>query len=79
MPPPKYDRQAWEDELKELPALLAKLHRELAAASDELVANRAEQAGLRIAEVPRSLLAKLARLFRLGRQGQAAAEEEELI
>ena len=33
-----------------------------------LVANRAEQAGLRIADVPRSLLPKLVRLFRLGRQ-----------
>jgi hypothetical protein len=30
MPRPKSDREAWQEELKELPALLAKLHRELA-------------------------------------------------
>ena len=43
MPTPRYDRQAWEDELKELPALLSKLHREFAATpekTDEDLARR---------------------------------------
>jgi len=35
MPTPRYDRRAWEDELKELPALLSKLHRELAATPEK--------------------------------------------
>jgi hypothetical protein len=35
MPTPKHGRAAWEVELKGLPALLAKLHRELAAAPEK--------------------------------------------
>jgi hypothetical protein len=35
MPRPKSERETWEDELKELPALLSKLHRELAATPEK--------------------------------------------
>ena len=35
MPRPKSDREAWEEELKELPALLSRLHRELAATPEK--------------------------------------------
>ena len=35
MPPPRYDRQASEDELQDLRALLAHLRHELAATPDE--------------------------------------------
>jgi hypothetical protein len=33
--PPRYDREAWEEELKELTPLLSKLHRELAATPEK--------------------------------------------
>jgi chromosome segregation ATPase len=35
MPRRKSDREAWEEELNELPALLSKLHRELAATPEK--------------------------------------------
>jgi len=31
MPPPRFNRQAWQDELKQLRGMLARLRRELAA------------------------------------------------
>jgi len=35
MPPPRDDRQAWVDELKELRGMLAQLRRELSATTEE--------------------------------------------
>jgi hypothetical protein len=46
-----------------------------AAAWDELVADRAEQAGLRVADVSRSSLAKLVRLYRLGAKVRAGLRQ----
>ena len=48
---------------------------ERATAWDELVANRAEQAGLQVADVPRASLAKLVRLYRLGAKVRAGLRQ----
>jgi hypothetical protein len=39
------------------------------------VANRAEQAGLQVADVPRASLAKLVRLYRLGAKVRAGLRQ----